>query len=755
MDLRFFLRSSKLATIAFAVLFAVCVSAFSVYGQNTLERRRLITQPVDEHTLVKLTGNTRPEARPENDKGPVADDLQFVHLYLQMKRAPEVQAAMDALVDKLHDRTAPEYHRWLTAEEIGTRFGPAEEDIETVKAWLESHGFSVNVVYRANGVLDFSGPASAIREAFHTEIHHLNINGEAHIANMSDPQIPAALAPAIHGIVSLHDFRPHRMVRPRPQYTFTNSAGPVQAVVPDDLYTIYNFSPVLAAGITGAGQTIVTIEDSDLYTADDWYKFRSTFGLTKRFPDGSLKQIHPQPTGSSNAVGSCLDPGANGDDGEATLDVEWASAAAPNAAIILASCADVFPGDSYVTTGWGGFIALQNLLTAPGRPPGIISNSYGTSEPYSLQSGNVYTSGLYEIAVLQGISVFVSAGDEGADFSDYLTPAYVGISVNGFASTPYNVAVGGTDFADTYLNEVSTYWSAKNGKYYQSALSYVPETPWNDSCASQLLNSFYGYPAPYGTNSFCSSAVGGQPYYTEIFAGSGGPSGCAFGTPSITIPTGTTVQAADYAVVSGTCQGYPKPIYQQFVAGNPKDGVRDLPDVSMFAADGVWGHFYVACYSDPTYGTPCVGAPSNWSGGGGTSFSSPVMAGVQALINQATGSYQGNPNYVLYALGTQQYNLGGNSGCDSTLGNQSSPHCIFHDVTLGDNAVDCTFLIDGGVNYGTFNCYLPSGTYGVLSLSNTSYEPAYPATPAWDFATGLGSVNAYNLVKNWPGSNLQ
>jgi len=750
------LYSTRTSSVVFAVLLTLCIPAFPVYGQNTLERPRLITQPVDEHKLVTLAGNTRPEARPENDKGPVADDLQFVHLYLQMKRAPEVQAAMDALVDKLHDRTAPEYHRWLTAEEIGTQFGPAEEDIETVKAWLESHGFSVNVVYRANGVLDFSGPASAIREAFHTEIHHLNVNGEAHIANVSDPQIPAALAPAIHGIVSLHDFRPHPMVRPRPQYTFTNSAGPVQAVVPDDLYTIYNFSPVLAAGITGAGQTIVVIEDSDLYAASDWHKFRSTFGLTQRFPDASLQQIHPQPTGSSNAAASCVDPGATGDDVEAVLDVEWASAAAPNATITLASCADIYPS-GYVTTGWGGFIALQNLLTAPGRPPGIISNSYGTSEPYGLQTGNVYTDGLYEIAVLQGVSVFAAAGDSGADFSDAFdfTPAYVGISVNGFASTPYNVAVGGTDFADTYLNEVSTYWNAKNGQYYQSALSYVPETPWNDTCASQLLNAFYGYSTPYGTNSFCSSAVGGQPYYTEIFAGSGGPSGCAFGAPSINIPTGTSVQTSDYSVVSGTCRGYPKPTYQQSLAGNPKDGVRDLPDVSMFAADGVWGHFYVICYSDPTYGgTPCVGAPSNWSGSGGTSFSSPVMAGVQALINQATGTYQGNPNYVLYALGRQQYNLGGNSGCDSTLGNQSNPRCVFHDVTLGDNAVDCTFLIDDGVNYGKFNCYLPSGAYGVLSLSNTSYEPAYPATPAWDFTTGLGSVNAYNLVKDWPGSNL-
>jgi hypothetical protein len=131
------------------------------------------------------------------------------------------------------------------------------------------------------------------------------------------------------------------------------------------------------------------------------------------------------------------------------------------------------------------------------------------------------------------------------------------------------------------------------------------------------------------------------------------------------------------------------------------------------------------------------------------------MAGIQALINQSTGSaYQGNPNYVLYGLAALEYDFGGAAACDATLGNQINPYCIFHDVTLGDIDIPCQPLVVSGVTIGTFNCYIPSGTYGVLSRSNTSYEPAFPATPGWDFATGLGSVNAYNLVRAWPGAHV-
>jgi hypothetical protein len=311
--------------------------------------------------------------------------------------------------------------------------------------------------------------------------------------------------------------------------------------------------------------------------------------------------------------------------------------------------------------------------------------------------------------------------------------------VSAWASTPYNVAVGGTDFGDSYAGTNSTYWNSTNSPTYGSALSYIPEIPWDDSCASSLLASALGYTATYGADGFCASSAARQDGLVEVEAGSGGPSGCATGNPSAS------------GIVSGTCQGYAKPSWQS-LAGVPGDGVRDIPDVSLFAGTGVWGHYYVMCWSDTRNGgAPCTGDPSNWAGAGGTSFASPIMAGIQALVNQKTGSVQGNPNYVYYQLAAT-------ASCNSSNGDPGVSSCVFHNVTLGNIDVNCS---------GTENCFGETTTTsggglghrggggeqsvanGALSSSDKSYTPAFGTASGWNFANGIGSVNAFNLVNAW------
>jgi subtilase family serine protease len=307
-----------------------------------------------------------------------------------------------------------------------------------------------------------------------------------------------------------------------------------------------------------------------------------------------------------------------------------------------------------------------------------------------------------------------------------------GIAVSGWASSPYDVAVGGTDFQDTLLGQNSTYWRATNSPFDESALSYIPEIPWNDSCGSQLLATFEGFTTTYGSTGLCNDSK--FSFALSTVGGSGGPSACATGKPKIG------------GVVSGSCAGWPKPSWQALV-GNPSDTVRDLPDVSLFASNGWWGHYYPLCDSNPgDGGAACAGAPSAWQcggqagcGAGGTSFSAPIMAGIQAIVNQVHGK-QGNPNSVYYQLAAASYGASGNATCNSSLGNAIGRDCIFRDVTAGDMDVPCT---------GTYNCYKPSGEYGVLSTSDTAYQPAYGTNVGWDFATGIGTVNAAKLVKEW------
>ncbi len=272
---------------------------------------------------------------------------------------------------------------------------------------------------------------------------------------------------------------------------------------------------------------------------------------------------------------------------------------------------------------------------------------------------------------------------------------------------------------------VGAYWQTSNSSTDTSATSYVPEIPWNDSCASQLIDTVEGYTQPYGSTGFCSSTTG-QASFITTSSGSGGPS---------------TLIA--------------QPSWQTGVPGLPtaSGGVRYLPDVSLFAANGVWGHFYVYCMSDTAQG----GVACNFSNttdtlglaAGGTSFAAPALAGIQALVNQKTESRQGNPNYTFYALAAQQ--VSGGASCGSDQGAPASPSlpaasCIFNDVTAGDIDLPCT---------GTANCFGYTKShgkttgYGALSVSSSAYTPAYPAGTGWDYATGLGSLNAYNLVTNW------
>jgi subtilase family serine protease len=509
------------------------------------------------------------------------------------------------------------------------------------------------------------------------------------------------------------------------------TASPNYNMTPGDLATIYNFKPLFARGVYGTG-TIYVIESSTLYTLNDWVYFRDVFQLPSNLGNGLDEEFPAPPSGPNN----CSNPGVTGADSEAIVDAEWASAAAPGANIAVAVCGDT----GVVTTGI--LIAVQNLLNGP-NPPAIISISYGICEVDAGATMNAAINTAFQTGVAEGASIFVSAGDQAAagctPGGDATTPNTVntGIGVNAWASTPYAVAVGGTDFADTYLGQNSTYWNASNGTDYSSAKSYIPEVPWDSTCANQEWASSNGYSNIFGSSGFCdSSYIASRKFYLNNWAGSGGPSGCATGAPSVSY------------VVSGTCAGRAKPSWQSGLVGVPNDGVRDVPDVSLFSSFAPWNHSYLICFSDTARNKTGVACNSTSSislmsaGWGGTSFAAPIWAGIQSIINATAGGRQGNPNFRLYQIAKAEYSANANEGCNSSLNPLAS--CIFYDVTRGDTAVPC--VADSGTYY---NCYHPSGTYGVLSQDNCCYEPAYFATFGWDFATGIGTVNVANLVAAW------
>ena len=663
----------------------------------------LITGAIDETATVAIAGERSPNLAIAHDLGALADTTALSHVTMVLKRPAALQAAFDQLVHDQTDATSPAYRKWLTPDDLRA-YGPDAADVARTVAWLQSHGLTVNRVAPSGMSIDFAGPAAAIAGAFHTALHNVSFAGETHIANMSDLAIPAALSPVVRGATLSNFFPKPNMVKPSPAFTVPFNPT-FYAVGAQDFATIYNVNALRSAStnlygaaITGTGVTVAVVEQTNI-NPQDWKLFRNQFGLGGYA--GTLSIVHP---------GGCADPGFTGDEGEAALDAEWSSAVAPDATIIEASCATTSP------LNFGVESSLQNLVEM-GTTAGVLSISYGGSE-----AGNGLTflqgwNDLVEMGASEGLSIMISTGDGGVSANTGGVTGN-GIAVNGLSTNAYNTSLGGTDFYDTALGQNAKYWSAKNMVGKSSAMSYVPEIPWDNSCSSSVIVKYLGYKTALAS---CNSTTGntGVPFVQNDVGGTGGQSIL-----------------------------FPKPSWQNIgVPGVPNDGVRDQPDVSLFASNGSWAHFYVFCMSNAnTGGSPCHYGNVNdvlGNAAGGTSFAAPAFAGIMALVDEVKGMKVGNASPRLYEMAKLQFaDPLLKRKCNSTFGSAISTACVFNNVTTGNNSEPCIA--------GTVDCY-GSGAQGIGVLRSPNFPTvnAFPAQPGYSLATGLGSVNVTNLLYNY------
>jgi subtilase family serine protease len=678
--------------------------------------RPRVVEAVDDARRTTLNANVHPLARAEFDRGAVAESQPMNRILLLLKRSDEQEAALQDMLAKQQDKSSAIFHQWLTPEQFGAQFGPADADIQAVTDWLTRQGFSIGKIYSGKTVIEFSGTAGQVQRAFGTTIHNYQVNGKLYSANSSDPQIPAALAPVVTGVVSLHNFlrqfysqRVGNLRRSagksvlEPLTTIPNPFGPgnFYGLGPGDFAKIYGVPATCGSGAavcSGSGQTVAIVGETDINVADV-QQFRAAFGLPATFS-------------TSNVIYNGENPGitSTGEEGEADLDTQWSGGVAPGATVEYVVSA---------STSASQGVDLSALYIVEHNLAGVMSESYGDCEANLGTAENSFVNNLWEQASAQGITVAVSTGDSGSAGCD--NPHLEGLAthqaaVNGLASTPYNVAVGGTDF-DEY-NNWTTYWNATNDPTTQtSAKGYIPEIPWNQSCA-QLGAS--------GCN------INTTPVQLQnIVAGGGGPS-----------------------------SRYSKPSWQLGIAGGPNDGHRDLPDISLMASPGFNGTGYLYCQTDVANAgaTPCGQMEAGqlvYQVVGGTSVSAPAFAGIMALVNQSQATSQnpaprqGNANYVLYALANKP-------GVSCTSSVTEATGCVFNDVTKGSsalptgggpalvatNSVPCTSqVIDCSASV--------SGQIGVLVVSNGSPTEAWIAGTGYDMATGLGSLNVGNLVSTW------
>ena len=832
-------------SLPLCVLASVFLCSAVSMAQNAAPAARIVS-PIDESQRVTLSGNTHPAANSKNDRGAVSPSLPMTDLILVLRRSAAEQAAFDSYVAGLNDANSPNYHQWLNPEQVGELYGPSTADIATISGWLGGHGFTVTQVTKDRMSIRFGGTAGMVNQTFHTEIHNLVVNGVPHIGNMTDPQIPVALAPVVVGVKSLHNFFPrpeHHMgqvvehsaqsgkwvreasstsvaartlgttstaVLPKPALTTkpefgvtVGGASPylVEDVGPWDFAAIYNITPLWSAGIDGTGQTIaiagtsaIDIGESATGTgaavnangSNDVGTFRTFFDL----PTSNAWNQPLQMSGNGQPLTVCTDttgtlpypsdPCGVGDLEENSLDVEWSGAVAKNAQIVLVAS---YPSSTTDDNLYDSESYIVDHLVAH-----IMNVSYGECELGLGTAGNVEYYNLWQTAAAEGIAVLVATGDsgsascdQGGDADGVPAPAENGLSVSGLASTPFNTAVGGTDFAwcpltsnDGCASEAATYWNTTNSTTTESnAKGYIPEQPWNDTCTSPLSLAFMKqlpseldapttYEATNGTNYSITDAEtacnwlgyysqdlqeagdGGLLYLVDTVGGSGGASSCVVNTTDSatvgTCTTGSTSTGASNGNITIANNGWPKPSWQAGVSGIPGDGVRDIPDVSFFASDGfLSSSAYLICVSAASEDPECTYNTSSEPFAqevGGTSVATPAMAGVMALVNQKTGAAQGSPNAELYALAAKQ-NYG---NCSAEHGTTSNG-CYFNDIDQGTNAMPCDYA--GYVTTPSPNCsIIHTGDYfGIL--------PGYSATAGYDQATGLGSLNIANVVNGW------
>jgi hypothetical protein len=726
------MQTMKIRTTAMGVVLAALLLALfatpAIQAQTRPVPSRL-TAEVDDTRTVQLKGNVHPLARAEFDRGAVADSQPMTRMLLTLQRSAEQETALQQLMDAQQTKGSASYHAWLTPEQFGKQFGPSDADVQAVTDWLTRQGFQVAKVAAGRNAIEFSGNVAQVRNAFHTEIHKFSMNGEEHIANVSEPAIPAALAPVVTGVAALNTFPRKAHLHNKGVYRWQRDTGQIKplftygnpanfAMAPADFATIYNIPSYNVPGVhDGTGQTIAIVGQSNI-DANDVIAFRTLFGLPQNFTQ-------------ANVIVNGPDPGlqlATGDEGESILDVEWAGAVAPGAKILLVSSSITQSNPGQITSGTD----LSALYIVDNNIASVLSESYGQCEFFLGSTTNQFFNSLWEQAAAQGITVVVSSGDNGSAGCDPdLSPDFAtdGLAVSGIASTPFNVAVGGTDF-DPSAEPVAPpnqYWSLTNGVTNGSALKYIPETTWdNSTCAAN-------FPQP------CTS-VDTSSYRADISAASGGPSNCS-------IFTGSNCN-----------KGYAAPAYQTGFHSTLFPTFRTLPDVSLFASNGgplpplaSSGVALIVCQADDPNnqnGASCsLNTPfTDFGLVGGTSAATPPFGAIVALLSQSlNGERLGNINYGLYAMAKNDPNYM-SGACGSSLGSSPAPGCVFNDVTKGNIGVACAQLSPSLIDGKTSWCGGSNATNGV-TLSSGSV--AYAATQGYDLATGLGSVNVTNLLSRW------
>jgi len=692
-------------------------------------RPRIVGRP-DDGVVVRIPGSTHPAVARATEVGRAPGDLPMERMLMHLRSSPEQAAALDQLLAEQQDPASPRYHAWLSPEEFGEQFGPAQEDVDAIAAWLRTEGFQVTEVAAGRRAIEFSGTARQVELAFHTRINQYLWNGERHTANAGDISIPEALAPVVAGVASLHDFGAHPMhhvVRAAGVAPETDFSGGLHGLSPYDFAAIYNVSSLWNSGFDGAGQSIAIVGETNIKLSDVT-GFRSLFGL---------------PVNNPQVIVNGKDPGilTDGEEMEADLDVEWSGAVAKGATIKFVTSAST-------SASQGIALSAQYIVSHQVAP--VMSLSYGACEA-QMGSTNQFYSSLWQQAAAEGIAVFVSAGDSGSAGCDVpyssgsggqnaTKPAGLGFGINGLASTPYNVAVGGTQFNDTA--SPSTYWNTTNNGQLASAKGYIPELAWNES----------SYTTPGASaNSLYAGAGGASIEWSRPAwqTAPGVPSGSMRLIPDVSLTAAghdgyLVEQEGSLYLLGGTSASTPSFAGLMALVNQYTNAANGNPNAKFYAV----ASRVPSVYHDTVTGTnavPCAGGSANCSAGA-SATSVGKMNGYSAGAGYDLATGLGSVDAYALAL-----NWGGTPAAPSIVSLSPNPmtgSASAQNLTIGGAGFvsGCKVTVGANTFQGSQVGFMNSAQLVVTVNLGTGSQ-----TPAVKVTNPNGQVsNAVNLTVNAP-----
>ena len=672
----------------------VSVADFSRFSAAYGIRR--VPQEINDQDRVTLYGNVHAALQDAQEVGLTDAHLPMEKMILTLKMAPDAQFRLDQLLAAQQNPASPYYHQWLTPDQFGHMFGPSQADLNAVTLWLLGKGFKVDEVAKGRMSITFSGSVANVEQTFRTPIRNYMVDGVLRHANSQDPSIPAALGNIVAGIVSLHNIPRqayntgfHKIpaadvaalsrklpgmakIHPGLAADWAGSANGTTGVYtsPVDWATIYDAAASYTSNGDGSGVTIGIVGRTNPGTAN-WSAFRSAVGLSANTPTIIVNGTDPGDLGA-------------GEDGEADLDAEWSGGCAPGATVKFVASKSTSSTDGVDLSAQ--YIVNNNLAD-------VMSTSFGQCESSMGSTENTFYNNLWSQAASQGITACVSTGDSGPagcnGGSD--TSGSSGYGVNGLASTPYDVAVGATQ-----LSTSSSYWDA-NG----NAISYTPETPWNES----------------------GSVSGGSGLWSTS---------------------------------SGASSTYAKPSWQ-VAPGVPSTSHRYLPDVCLDGSDMFWGNYGMLVYSQGAMAT--TGGTSAAS----PSFAGVMALVVQKYGRQGNANTKlyslGNAQYanggpaVFHDITSGNNNVPGLTGFSAATGWDEVTGLGTPDVNALVNNWNGTVTppntVTASITTPAGNVTIASGTAQSFVGTGTDSSTSATLTYAWTFgdgATGTGATASHTYT---------